>query len=107
MKPTMGRIRRESPRYETWTAVFGAGAVELESPVAATAWSPEGARKEFYKVRVASLTPEQRARLVPHLCARFQLEPAEVERSLDDPEHGLPVLAEDLTVSFSLLRLVT
>jgi hypothetical protein len=93
-----GTVRRESPRCQTWLHVFGSTSVPLESPAAVSAWSPEGVLRPFYRVSVQALDAEQRERVVSHLAGAWNLEPAEIERLLDDPKHGLPILADDVIV---------
>lgn len=97
--PTEGTILESSPRAADWQRIFGGLRVRLLSPVPVLADSPVG-RRRFYKADVAALNAGQRERLVSFLAERFSVPPVEVERGLDDAKEGLPILDEDLCVSF-------
>jgi hypothetical protein len=99
-------LLRTSPRYVTWLRVFGDATVPVESARTVRNSAPGQPEKEFYKLDVAALSREQRARLVAHLAERFGEAPALVEQYLDDPAHGCPILAEDVAVPIPLRLLV-
>lgn len=91
-------ISRSNPRRAEWLQVFGTDRLPVLSPTPhAASVACVGARL-FYRVDVSSLNEEQRARLASFLSAKWGWSPAEVLASLDDPAHGLPVLAEGVTI---------
>ena len=94
-------LNAASPRAREWDRVFATRTVPLESPYPVTNDSPAGVRV-FYRVAVAQLTPAQRERLIEHLAVKYNEAPSLVAATLDDPEHGLPILAEDVNVSIDL-----
>ena len=96
-------IRPDSPRASLWLGVLGTVTVPILSPMPTRGTSPHhpapGAL--FYALDVAALTPQQRARLVAATAERFGLSVAQVERDFDDPEHGVPILADDVSVTMT------
>lgn len=105
LRPTEGHLRPESPRAVDWQRVFGGLTVPLLSPVPTLADSPAGLR-HFYSVDVARLAPAARARAVEHIAERFGVARANVEVGLDDPEQGLPILADDIGLTFDACLIV-
>jgi len=103
--PVEGTISDSSPRAADWRRVFGGLTVRLLSPLPVIADSPAG-RRRFYKADVAALSASQRERLVAFIAERFSVPAAEVELGLDDPNEGLPILEEDLHVSFDYRMVV-
>lgn len=101
LRPFTAHLARTSPRYQDWLRVFGDSIVPLRSPFAVRASAP-GVEGLFYHVLVSALTSEQRQRLVEHLAEKFGEAPGEVERTLDDERHGLPILATDVSVATDL-----
>ena len=57
-----------------------------------------------YQLDLGAITTRQRMRLVEALAERFELNPADVERDLD--EMGVPILARDVTAHSSDQSLV-
>jgi hypothetical protein len=51
---------------------------------------------------VAKLEPHQRRRLLAHIAGKWNLDPAQVQADIDDPQHGVPILAADVTVAIDL-----
>ncbi len=98
-------IRDSSPRAAAWRDVFGGDTVPILSPLPIKASGPDG-DAEFYRLDVAALDTAQRGRLVSHLCRRFKLQHIDVEHLIDDPNHGVPILADDVVVPLDL-RLFT
>lgn len=92
------RIPENSPRRADWIEVFGTEVLPIISPVPVVNDGPTG-RREFYRLDVSRITPQQRQRLVRWLSKRWKLPVHEVEKSVDDPEHGVPLLADDLVVA--------
>ncbi len=91
----MAVISEESPRYGDWMKVFGTNRVPVVSPLSHTNNAPGIVAREFYKLNVRALSPEQRARMVAHLAEKFGAPISEVERDIDG-EHGVPILADDV-----------
>ena len=97
-------ISNSSPRHASWLRIFGADTVQILSPVPTPGTSPhhnapDGAR--FYRLDVAALTAQQRARLIAENAEKFDLDESEVERDLDDPDHGVPILADDVSITLT------
>jgi hypothetical protein len=95
-KPTTVRIRPEAPRREDWIAIFGDETMPVTSPVPVRNDAPGLSDKSFYRLDVSRLTPVQRLRLVEYIARKFDIAECEVSRLLDDPEHGMPILADDV-----------
>lgn len=101
LKQTYGHLNPKSPRAADWLEVYGGLDVPLESPVPerrAADHDPSDVRL-FYRVAVDKLTPEQRERLIAFVMRKNEWPRAVVE-DLIDGDHGAPVLAEDVSVSF-------
>jgi hypothetical protein len=84
-------------RREEWLAIFGTDTMCVESPIPENATLPglDGTQR-IYKLDLAELTDEQRARLVEHIGHKFGLEVDEVNELLD--VHGVPILADQCSV---------
>ena len=100
IRDSWGTLRSESSRAGDWMEMFGTLRVPIKSPhpVLATAPGLAGARR-FYLVDVSRLSPEVRARVIDHMAQEFDLPPSEVADGLDG-EHGMPILADDVDLSF-------
>lgn len=85
-------------RFEIWHRIFETNIVPVLSPVPERNEGPDGV-EEWYKLDTAALTPEIRARLVDYLVTKFKLDRDWVERSIDDPKHGVPIRAADVVVA--------
>lgn len=96
----MGTIRENSPRAKDWKWVFGSLSIPLKSPLPVRADGPDGTLQQFYEVDVAKLSASQVERVVVHIAHKHELDADAVRRDLEDPTHGLPILAEDIMVSF-------
>lgn len=103
MQPTHAHLSEASPRYPAWQRVFRSTMVELESPIPILADLPGLGVRGVYKLKTSALAPDQRARLLDFLCERFNLPLDEACTLLQ--EHGCPILADDVSVSFDM-RLV-
>lgn len=90
-------IRAGSPREADWLAVFGSREVVLKHPLPVEGSAPGVPHAFFYELDLTALTKEQRARLIAHLAARFQVPEHEVVQQLD--QVGCPILDEDVTVT--------
>lgn len=100
IQQTMASLRPESPRAADWERVFGDTTIPLASPLPVRASLPIGDR-DVYLVDVPKLDEGQVERLVGHLSAKFGLSRSEVREGLLHGE-GLPILAEDVVVSFDV-----
>lgn len=94
-------INPESPRAKAFQEIFGGRTIPVLSPLPTRAQGPDG-EAQFYRLDVGKLTTEQRRRLVAHISAKWNISPAAVEASIDDPEHGVPILATDVIVPIDL-----
>lgn len=99
IQPPHGHLSERSPRYADWMRVFGSGMVELENPVGEYAILPGLGRQRSYKLKVSSLTVEQRERLIAWMAEKWNVPASQVAADLDGP-HGCPILADDVMVSF-------
>jgi hypothetical protein len=96
-----GTLRQDASRSTEWVEVFGTRTIPLESPIEHVAELPGRGPRRFYRVAVKQLSREQLERVARHLSGKFQLPIDEVLRDLAG-EHGLPILADEITVSISL-----
>ncbi|MGH9665767.1 MAG: hypothetical protein ACRD9L_15180 [Bryobacteraceae bacterium] len=94
-------ISRKSPRYANWMEVYGTDTVEVLDPQPVIHEGPDDARA-FFRLDVDSLTSEQRRRLVRFLSQRWKLGPGEVDHLIDDPQHGVPIRADDVAIQGTL-----
>ncbi len=98
LAPTIGRLSENSARARDWIRVFGSLEVRLLGPATMQAFDPFGRLRAFYQVDLDALTPEQLERVVEHVALRFGIHREEIAETIAD--HGLPIAAEDVTVSF-------
>jgi hypothetical protein len=94
-----GTILASSPRAGDFLRVYESRTIPLKSPLPTRGRKPDGTEALFYKVDLAALRPDQLERVVSFAMERFGLSEAEVRQTFDDPDHGLPILADDVTVS--------
>lgn len=98
-------IRPESKRAPDWQYVFG----RLDN-IPIMSWLPrigtaaDLPAQELYLLDFTRVTPDERARLVAHICERFHVLPSEANEELDT--QGLPLLATDLVVAIPLRLLI-
>lgn len=97
-KQTYGHLSADSDRARDWLEVYGTLSVPLISPVPVQCEGPFGV-DSFYKIAVDKLSDEQCNRAIAFIARKFNLPEAEVREGIFKGE-GLPVLAEDITVSF-------
>lgn len=101
LQPTTGTISPDSPRAADWRAVLGTTTIPLRSPVTQRATFPGmDAEHEYYELDLRMLNIAQIDRLVAHLAKRFDVPPDEVRDGIFNDGHGVPVLAEDVSVAF-------
>jgi hypothetical protein len=97
-RPT-ATIDLASPRAAKWLADFGTDTVPIKSPVPHRSHLEGLGVREVYVVDVAALAPEVLERLVRGLAADFAIPPEEVRAGLLG-DHGLPILASEVSVTF-------
>jgi hypothetical protein len=94
-------ILKSSPRYRDWIEVLGTDQVPVESPLPHVGHFPVIGEKQCYAVAVKKLSTMQIDNLVAHMAKRFEVREDEVLADLLG-DHGLPILAEDVSVLISL-----
>ena len=94
--PFYAMLAPSSPRYADWLRVFHGAQLPIVTPTPMCAQLPIG-EHDVYLVVLELLEEDVRDRLVQHLAEKFN-EPVDVARQVLAQE-GLPILAEDLTVS--------
>jgi hypothetical protein len=97
-KKPWAHLDPESDRAELWLEAYGSLSIPIESAVAIRARSPLGV-KRFYKVDLERLSDEQLAKAIASVAERFGYPVEEVREGVLN-EEGLPVLTDDVTVSF-------
>lgn len=97
--PIMACIHADSPRAADWEAVMGSREMPLKSVLPILASAPGVPRGLFYALDTQALTDGQRARLVALLARKFDVPAEEVKADLDGP-HGVPILADDVSITF-------
>lgn len=105
LRPTIGHIRPDSERAAWWREVYGSLEVPLVSPVPELGYKPDGLLAQFFRVDVSKLTEEQLERAARFLAEKFG-EPVESVREGILGDHGIPVLAEDVSVTFDARRVL-
>lgn len=90
-------ISKDSPRYAEWLAVFGGAEVPIINIVFPSKANVLGEIRDVYMLDLDKLTPDQIGRLKGHIASKFGVSMEEIERDL--PRIGVPILAEDLTVT--------
>lgn len=90
-------ISEQSPRYEEWMKVFGTKEVPIINIFFPNLANVLGEIREVYMLDLDKLTPDQLGRLKGHIASKFGVSMEEIERDL--PAIGVPILAEDLTIT--------
>jgi hypothetical protein len=101
MRLPTATIAADSPRAERFIAVFGSRTVPIISPLPHRSLAPgypDGV--EMLRVDVSRLTEEQMERAIQNAAERFNLPVEDVRADFLDPEHGLPILREDMFIAF-------
>ncbi len=86
-------------RAEMFQEVFGTTTVCVENAVGEIANLPGLGVRHVYKLDLAEITAEQREKLIINLAGRFGMSKSEVRALL--VTHGVPILAEDCTMTCS------
>lgn len=84
-------------RAAAFRNILGTDQVTICSPIPSWSILPERGEELVYFLDLDSITAEQRGRLVSYLAGRFGLAEEYVAATLD--VHGVPILAEHVTVS--------
>lgn len=102
LKPTTGHINPDSERATWWREVYGSLDVPLISPVPELGRFPDDdgneAVKQFYKVDLDKLTDEQIQHTAEIASKKFDIPVDEILNDIRTT--GIPILADDVSVSF-------
>lgn len=94
-------LNPDSPRFEIWRQILAGDSVPLASP---RTWRANFGDAEtnvsIFKLDVAALTVEQRARLVNWIAESFGESPTRANQEIDAV--GFPIREVDVIVGFSL-----
>ena len=92
-------IRKDSERAKDWEKILGPGirTVHLISPIPERANLPGHKDASIYYLDLDLLTTQQRDCLVQHISNKFGISEEEVKQQLLN--HGVPILADDITIS--------
>jgi hypothetical protein len=95
---TTATILETSPRAADWQKVFGRlRDIPLKSPFPLAINVPGKPGVMAYFLDLATLTDDERARLIDHIAERFAIQRDQV--AIDIGAAGVPVLAEDVLIS--------
>ena len=61
---------------------------------------PDGTVQTFYRVDIDRLTAQQKDAVAEFITKRFCFSLDEVLADMANPDHGMPILADDVSVSF-------
>lgn len=84
-------------RAAEWQEIMGTTTLCVKSPIPSQASLPGIKTALIYELDLDLLTEEQLHRLVTHIANKFNYTPEEVKEAL--PIQGVPILADDCTVS--------
>lgn len=88
---------RDPGRRREWVAILGSDTMPLKSMLPTRVNLPGIENALVYELDLEALTDEQRRRMVDHIALKFDLTPEFVETRLE--EEGVPILAQDVTVT--------
>lgn len=91
-EPTFTVTITDPQRRAEWIDILGTDTVPVVSPIPHRASAPGRPDSLFYRLDLTRVTPDQRARLVKHLAAKFGLLESAVERDMGD--YQVPILAD-------------
>jgi hypothetical protein len=95
-------------RLKFWQDVLDGDRAPIKSIFTISVHVPDGNggthQTDAYFLDLNAITPEQREKLIRAIAKRFVIPVDEVERAIDD--QGVPILAEDVSVSSSDLGLL-
>jgi hypothetical protein len=85
-------------RAAEWKAILGSTTVPITSDHPTLATLPGHAKAQMiYQLDLDQLTEEQWNRVIEHVATKFEYAIKWIEDLL--PEHGIPILAQDVTVT--------
>jgi hypothetical protein len=90
-------LREDSPRYQDWMQVFGTDTVYLKAPIPNWYDLPGRGATSCFDLDIASLTEEQKERMITFLANRFDVAEDVVRQDLD--EIGCPIVTEDVALA--------
>lgn len=96
-KPDFTATVHNEDRKANWLTVYGTDTIPIKSPIPSRANLPGLPSALIYELDLSAISTDQRQRPVTHITKRFDLDPTEVETELD--EEGVPILADDVTVT--------
>lgn len=99
LRPTTATISSRSLRADAWRRLFGSETIQIRSPIPVRAELPGLGEREVYLVDVKCLQADQIDRIAAEMSEKFGEPQAEVREGLIGG-HGLPILAEDVSVAF-------
>lgn len=98
LRKTYAHIDPSCERASWWKEVYGSLEVPITSPVPVIAVGPDGKKAQYYMVNTQELSAEQLEKVAQFVSEKFDLPIDEVRTEIE--VQGIPLLAEDLTVSF-------
>lgn len=98
LRPSLAHINPSSPRAAMWLRIFDGHTIPIKSPLAIKAFLEGMGEQMVYMLDLGALDKMQHERLVKDLAIKHALHERDVRDGL--ASHGMPVLAEDVGVSF-------
>lgn len=93
----LATIREDSPRCPEWLEIFGSRTVIVKEPLPHQA-PLDGRTMRFYRLDVEQLAPDVLERLVSFVSRKSRLAADLVRSQIADPNHGVPILADDVVL---------
>jgi len=84
-------------RAAEWQAILGTNTIYIRSPIPESANLPGHPDALIYYLDLDLLAEDQRIRLIAHLAHKFGLAEAGVDAMME--EHGVPILANDCSIT--------
>lgn len=99
---TTGHISQKSPRANEWQRVFGSHDIPLTSPIPCRCNFIDdkgvSTSQKFYFIDIDRLAPEQLEHVAAFVANKFNIPLDDVWDEID--QHGIPILADDVSVIF-------
>lgn len=89
----------DAERATLWREVFGDNQCPIKSIIPRIANLPGKPNSRIYEMDLKAISSDQRQKLVESIAKKFGIPAGEVESGLD--KHGVPILADNVTVSSS------
>ena len=90
-------VKQDTERGKEWLSILGTTTIPIKSPFSVPASLPGIPNARIYMLDLDSLDEPQTTRLIAHLSQKFNIPEAEIRAQL--PQHGVPILANDITVT--------